>query len=854
MDNNVKYLEYINSDSLYYEEPKYKESDEFVVKGVTAKWFINDDDPVWKFYDIIDNFLPDQGWKIHISTDFFEAKKTLEIVSDILIEREIAFKCVKNREVLFNMYSKSGNRISAGKFITIYPKDNQFIPLMNTLEEKLRNCRRGPYILTDRQWKNSNVFYRYGGFKKIVSSTGELCIRDDKGNLVPDIREPRYYLPEFIEEPEELRRVEQPETQNSDIQPINPLKLYEIEKSLRFTNSGGIYVAKRISDGKKCVIKEARNNIGLDGQYRTAAERLDNEHLALKKLNGLSGIVKEIDYFQVWENTFLVEEFVEGEQFVRWIAKNYPFALEDNKEIYLKKVKIIMENLKKILTNMHSKNIAMCDLQSQNILINEDTLDITLIDFELASEKDSKKLVGMATKGYMHPLNEIASEKDWYALNRLFQYCYIPVGSVTDLDMRLNSVHCKWIYDNFGSEAYKYFEEFQKECCQHLSHSEEIFEDTYNIDKIKESKQYNIHEINEKLCMGLLNNCNPSSESLINGDIRQFESDCGKMNLLTGGFGAVYALYREDKLSLEIRKWIELQLSVLHENVFNDGFLTGTTGVACVLYECGYENEAENLMEIIIERMDYYREDLSFRSGLAGIGMALAAFYKECRKERYRISAEKIGRIIMEKIDKGTQLYVSDWDGVPIGLIDGYSGIAFFFTILYAVTYNDEYKKYSVYLMEKEINNTYISERDGSLQIIDTSKNRLLPYLAKGSIGIGVVITVMNRLFNEKIFNRELSAINKVVEYRCCFEPGLFDGAGGFFLCQCFNEQNVVEMALQKLESFLIEKEGKMFIPGKWFYKLSSDMYSGTTGILLALNSAKTENVLSWLPLLHKFF
>ena len=73
-------------------------------------------------------------------------------------------------------------------------------------------------------------------------------------------------------------------------------------------------------------------------------------------------------------------------------------------------------------------------------------------------------------------------------------------------------------------------------------------------------------------------------------------------------------------------------------------------------------------------------------------------------------------------------------------------------------------------------------------------------------------------------------------------------------MCQCFNEQDVVEMALRKLESFLIEKEGKMFIPGKWFYKLSSDMYSGTTGILLALNSVKTENVLSWLPLLHKFF
>lgn len=37
MDNNVKYLEYINSDSLYYEKPKYKESDDALQRMDTSK-------------------------------------------------------------------------------------------------------------------------------------------------------------------------------------------------------------------------------------------------------------------------------------------------------------------------------------------------------------------------------------------------------------------------------------------------------------------------------------------------------------------------------------------------------------------------------------------------------------------------------------------------------------------------------------------------------------------------------------------------------------------------------------------------------------------------------------------------
>ena len=79
------------------------------------------------------------------------------------------------------------------------------------------------------------------------------------------------------------------------------------------------------------------------------------------------------------------------------------------------------------------------------------------------------------------------------------------------------------------------------------------------------------------------------------------------------------------------------------------------------------------------------------------------------------------------------------------------------------------------------------------------------------------------------------------------------DGIGGFFLCQCIdhNKKDYMEKAYEKLKLFLVQKEDKLFLPAKYFYKLSLDMYSGSAGVLAAIYSAEKENPLGWLPLIE---
>lgn len=450
----VAYMKYTSEDSMYYEKKMRVDEDEFEVILNDESWKIVKTDEVWTYYYIPNVVRPVQGWKIHISAAIDEAESVLKSVSKVLVSHNIPFKHIKNNRVLKEMYSKNGNRISAGKFITIYPLEEEFIDLIFELENEIKKFKKGPYILTDKQWKNTNIFYRYGAFQRIVSSTGELCIYDPAGNLVPDMRLPQYYLPPFVKEPEKLVAANIYQEDSSDEE--NKLNDYNIESALRFSNSGGIYKGTRKKDGVQCIIKEARAAIGFDGANHSSKERLENEYNALCKLKNINGIVNAYDYFEVWDNTFLVEEYVEGVELVQWITLNYPFTASDNVETYIDQISSIMNDLKNIVYSMHKLGVAMCDLQTRNILVDND-LKITLIDFEIATDPESTEIAGMGTKGYCHKLNKKAAEKDWYALNRIMHFAMVPIGSVTDIDMELNSVHCSWIKKCYGKKIYDYY-------------------------------------------------------------------------------------------------------------------------------------------------------------------------------------------------------------------------------------------------------------------------------------------------------------------------------------------------------------------------------------------------------------
>lgn len=251
MDKKLVYFQHMSEDSKYYiEKSPNAETDPYEVHNIPNYYTVSTEyKSPWKFYNNPNHTLKEQGWKIHVSATMNNAQDILEVVSQIMFKHQIPFKHIKDKQSLFNMNSKHGNRTSSGKFIAIYPSsNNMFFRLLNELYEELKHYENGPYILNDKSWKDSNIYYRYGAFKNIYNERGELCIKDENGNLIPDNRQPYYKIPEFVSDFDQYL-----DSKNNllDTQDVSNFNDYEFQGVLRFNNGGGIYTGIRKSDGKK---------------------------------------------------------------------------------------------------------------------------------------------------------------------------------------------------------------------------------------------------------------------------------------------------------------------------------------------------------------------------------------------------------------------------------------------------------------------------------------------------------------------------------------------------------------------------------------------------------------------------
>ncbi|WP_341518397.1 class III lanthionine synthetase LanKC [Bacillus paramobilis] len=851
MNKNHLYFKYLKPNSKYFEEGSSNHIDSTykVLNLPDCCLVFNEDSSPWKFYSFRDQKIKDQGWKIHISSTIYNAQEILEEVSEILIERKIAFKHIINESTLHSVNSKNGNRISSGKFITIYPpSDEVFLELLNVLYEKIKNKENGPYILSDKCWKNSNIYYRYGGFRSIYNEKGEPCIKDESGHLIPDDRKPYYQVPKFVESFDQFldsKNIFDKENDKED-----RLKKYEFLEAFRYTNGGGIYLAERKEDKEKVVIKEARPKVGLDAQNKDAIERIQVEYDTLTQLTDVKGVVNVIDYFKSWKHIFLVEEYVEGLDLKTWISVKYPFHRKTDKEIYIADVKQIIFSLVNIVEGMHEKGIGMGDLQPSNVIIDEE-LNVKLIDFESANEAEIESKAAMQTMGFASFKNKNHKERDWYAVKKILRYCILPMGPVSTLADNSYLYQNEWIEREFGRDFYSFVRNIEKKCDEYLSETRE--KERNDVNKPYENFSEKISSIIDGLRKGVMENFVPE-QGLIHGDIRQYEVTDGKYNVFTGGTGAALALFRSGNVDVEVFKWMENVLMNELDSITQQGLFTGEAGIAVALYELGYKREGLELFNRNIKKNSY--NDVSLRSGLAGIGLAYISLYLEEKEDSYLKKAESIANSIKSYINENKSLTVSDWAAVPIGILDGWSGVSMFYAALYSVTKKKEFYILAKDVIERDLRNTQKDEKIGILQTKD-DKNRLLPYLSGGSIGIGVAIWYLNHVSGQKFYQEELNLITNLNDIRCTFSGGLFDGIGGFLLLPLIMEEKIEGIekdlmeSVDKLNLFLIKEANALSFPGNFCYRLSDDMYSGSAGIILALNGILKSNPLHWLPIIN---
>jgi len=393
-----------------------------------------------------------QGFKIHISSSPLHALRVLELVVPVCVERNIHFKIAGDPFLLNLLNSKLQARGYSGKFMTIYPHDEEeFKDLIEHLYQQTKDeTVEGPYILSDRRYKDSKLlFYRYGGFlpphRLNVDGTQTMFLVSPTGEYVPDQRLPYFHLPDWVRDPF---------TEATDMAQEGGTLLndrYLVEGALHFSNSGGVYWGTDTATGQSIVIKEARpftNCWSIGEQFWDAVYLLEREYGVLRRLEGLSFVPAPIDLFQSWEHTFLVEERVGGLSLDSYWAQEKvilaPYIRREGRiEQFVPKFKQVAEALIHMVTAVHERGVLLGDLSPRNILIDAETLRMWFIDFESAALVDDKIELSTyasqwGTPGFFNPArnsrNELLPEDDLYAVAMILYSAVIPVNYFFNLN------------------------------------------------------------------------------------------------------------------------------------------------------------------------------------------------------------------------------------------------------------------------------------------------------------------------------------------------------------------------------------------------------------------------------------
>ncbi|MFI0202928.1 MULTISPECIES: hypothetical protein [Streptomyces] len=394
---------------------------------------------------------PTQGFKIHVSSAPAHTLRLFDLVVPVCVDNGVEFKAAADPVMLGVINSKTQERGFSGKFMTIYPPDED---VFAALIETLYRCTagepvEGPYILSDRRYRDSKVlFYRYGGFRPPrrlnIDGTQSTFLVSPDGAYVADERLPYFRLPPWVSDPFAAEPAEVATARPAGEPAATLLNgRYRIEGALTFSNAGGVYHGTDDVTRTSVVVKEARRltNCWTAGDRTVdSVDMLRHEYGVLRRLEGLEFVPRPVDLFREWEHTFLVEERVEGIAFHDFWAQDdvilAPYIRREGRvERFVPRFRTVAGRLIRMIEEVHARGVVLGDLSPNNILIDAESLRMWFIDFESAvHEDDGAALLAYGTRwgtpGFLHPdrasRDRLLPCDDWYAAAMLLHSSVVP--------------------------------------------------------------------------------------------------------------------------------------------------------------------------------------------------------------------------------------------------------------------------------------------------------------------------------------------------------------------------------------------------------------------------------------------
>ena len=798
----------------------------------------------WLVYWPIGLSLAPQGWKVHVSACLDNADKVLTTVWDYCLQYMIPFKFRRNLAALLLANAKYADRGSSGKFITIYPPGEvQLEVVLNELGEALAGSQ-GPYILSDLRWGEGPLYVRYGGFaeRHCVSETGALvlAIEDPKGRLVPDRREPTFRLPAWVSLPTFL----EPHLEARNSVKVDSLP-YRIERALHFSNGGGLYVGRDVQTDAQVVLKEARPYAGLDVDGTDAVTRLRREQEMLERLAGLDVVPAVHGSFTLGDHRFLALEFVDTRPLRAAIVERYPLVQHETDERvvaeYTSWALDVQDKVERAVAAVHDRGVVIGDLHPYNVLLRPDGR-VVLIDFEVAAHVEEGRRQTLADPGFAAPRGYTGFDVDRYALACMRLFLFLPLTTLFVLDRAKANDFADVISESFPVPV-----SFLDEAVKVITGGVQARSgDKPNVLARLDPDRESWESIRTSLAGAILASATPDRDDrLFPGDIQQFET--GGLSIAHGAAGVLYALAVTGAGRYpDHEEWLLRRAVHPTAGTTRLGFYDGLAGVAYVLDHLGHRAEALKVLDICATELGgkWERLGLDLRSGLAGIGLNLAYFAGVTGDSSLWDNALHVSDIVADRL--GDENAVGEISGGPhpyAGLMHGSAGIALLFLRLYEQVGQSVLLDLAQTALRQDLRRCILRDDDGSMEVNEGW--RTMPYLADGSVGVGLVLDHYLAHRQDDHFATAAAAIRRAAELPFYVEPGLFHGRAGMILhlsrgypSGTAARHGTVAAQLRRLGWHAINYQGYLAFPGEELLRLSMDLATGNAGVLLAVGTA----------------
>ncbi|MEV8591471.1 class III lanthionine synthetase LanKC [Streptomyces sp. NPDC052012] len=794
----------------------------------------------WLALRPLDATLPPQGWKIHVSACLDNAESVLERVRAYCLERRVAFKFVPSRYLLHQRNAKYADRAGSGKFITVYPADEEQLESVAGELAALLAGEPGPHILSDLRLGDGPVHVRYGSFtrRNCYDEDGELrpAVANPEGVLVPDLRGPVFQVPDWVRVPAFLR----PHLDARATVTLVGIP-YTVEAALHFSNGGGVYRARDHRTGELVVLKEARPHAGLAADGADAVTRLHRERRALERLSGLSCTPEVRDGFTVAEHHFLALEYLDGKPLNTFFARRHPLieADPDHRRLaeYTEWALDIHARVEQAVAEVHARGVVFNDLHLFNIMIRDDGR-VALLDFEAAHHVDEPGRQTVAHPGFVAPPGRKGTAVDRYALACLRLALFLPLTSLLALDRR-KAEHLADVVAGQFPVPRAFLDAAVEEITDATSPRPPAAR--------RGGKQFvpvapgDWPRSRDSMTAAIRASATLARDDrLFPGDIAQFATAGGGLSFGYGAAGVLYALAesgaeRDD----DEEQWL-LERTKEPPSGMPLGFHDGIAGTAWTLNHLGHRDRALELTGLLLDHpLEALAADL--HSGTAGVGLMLDSLAASTGDSALHTAALRCAELSARSLPGDTPDLRPGSPRRRAGLLYGAAGSALLFLRLYERTGDTGLLDLARGALRQDLS-ACVRSASGALQVDEGW--RTMPYLGAGSVGIGMVLDDYLAHRADDRFEQARTEIVRAAQAMFYAQPGLYRGVAGMVLYLGRTTATgpgtgpqAVRRQIDALTWHAMSYRGRLAFPGEQMMRLSMDLSTGTAGCLLALAS-----------------